>query len=188
MIQRGNEFLTWTLLCRAAGVKSYIEIGTGSGESAAMVAACTHAERVVTIDISREHVVPPERTQAYKSLPFDTKKVTYITADSHDESTVSEAIDACGGVVDAVFIDGDHEYFSAKRDFELWAPLARRLVGMHDIKEFGSGVLWQELQRRDYRTIEIRAGDWYSHQEWNAGANGLDAGIGVIFIERKHVE
>jgi len=35
--------------------------------------------------------------------------------------------------IDMLFIDGDHSYAAAKRDYELYAPLTKHLVAIHDI-------------------------------------------------------
>jgi hypothetical protein len=70
--------------------------------------------------------------------------------------------------VDALMIDADHSYFAVKRDFEVYAPLAR-IVILHDIaapehvrSHDGRPVevprFWNEIKGK-YRHLEIIAPD-----------------------------
>ena len=57
-----------------------------------------------------------------------------IVGDSHDPGTV-EALKSrlAGRSIDLLFIDGDHAYDSVKLDYELYGPLTKHLIAIHDI-------------------------------------------------------
>ena len=64
-----------------------------------------------------------------------------IVGNSHDPKTLA-ALKArlAGRPIDLLFIDGDHTYDSVRRDYELYGPLAKYLVALHDI----SLVRWHD--------------------------------------------
>jgi len=58
-----------------------------------------------------------------------------IIGDSHDPGTVGELkTQLAGRSIDLLFIDGDHSYDSVKRDYELYGPLTKHLIAIHDIQ------------------------------------------------------
>lgn len=80
---------------------------------------------------------------------------TFINADSHLEETVNTVGSICN-TFDFIFIDGDHSYDGAKKDFELYKKYLspRGYIGFHDIdpnhvfKDGAGGQVykfWQEL-------------------------------------------
>jgi hypothetical protein len=57
-----------------------------------------------------------------------------IVGDSHSLETVEKLkIRLAGRSIDLLFIDGDHSYNSVKQDYELYGPLTRHLIAIHDI-------------------------------------------------------
>jgi len=57
-----------------------------------------------------------------------------ILGDSHDPATVERLKERLAGrPIDLLFIDGDHSYLGVRRDYELYEPLARHLIALHDI-------------------------------------------------------
>lgn len=61
----------------------------------------------------------------------------FLHGDSRTEETKKLVMDYMAkqgyNHIDLLFIDGDHSYESAKRDYELYAPLSKHLVAIHDI-------------------------------------------------------
>ena len=85
--------------------------------------------------------------------------------------------------IDFLFIDGDHHYDAALKDFEMYAPLVKSggIIGFHDIQRDPQRVphhegvecrrLFDELKQK-HASIEI----------WN-GTAGVDGpGIGLLFV------
>lgn len=85
--------------------------------------------------------------------------------------------------IDFLFIDGDHHYEAAKKDFEMYAPLVKSggIVAFHDIQRDPARVphhegvevrqLFDELKLK-HANIEI----------WNGSAGDDGPGIGVLFL------
>lgn len=84
-----------------------------------------------------------------------------------------------GQALDYLFIDGDHTYEGAKRDFELYAPLVRQggIIALHDIAEHPPALgcevsrFWKKIKSQ-YRHTEIIKDP---QQGW--------AGIGVLYVD-----
>ena len=60
--------------------------------------------------------------------------------------------------VDMVFIDAAHEYADVRRDLELWAPKARRIVSGHDFQ--ATGVNKAVLEYFGREPDELADGVW----------------------------
>jgi hypothetical protein len=100
-----------------------------------------------------------------------------IKGDSSDPETLKmlgSLLDARG--IDVLFIDGDHSYEAVKRDYEIYAPLARHIVAFHDIRSIaGPGRLFEEIidgSNSDRKTTFLRVECWNTHT--------YRYGIGVI--------
>lgn len=81
-----------------------------------------------------------------------------ILGNSHSLEMVEKLkIRLLGRPIDLLFIDGDHSYASIKQDYELYGPLTKHLIAIHDIflirpsGEDSSGVMdfWSRLVEAD---------------------------------------
>jgi len=167
--QRKPEFLSWVSICLTAGAKSYVELGTG--HAGYMLAAGIPS--VVAVDINNPQYGVP------------TEGVHYIRGSSYDIDTFRRVIDVLGGYPDVVFIDADHDGNAPRKDFDLWYPVAQKLVGFHDILIPNIVRIWNDIAFR-HPSVEIIGRDLASAQAWQGMGTSPDGrisggGIGVIW-------
>ena len=102
-----------------------------------------------------------------------------IREDSHSQKAVDAVRKALNGKkLDFIFIDGDHTYEGAKKDFKLYRHFVRKggVIGFHDIvihtKESGCDVykFWNEIKKK------------YRHKEIVHGWGKKMGGIGLLFL------
>lgn len=95
--------------------------------------------------------------------------------DSHSEETLETVKKMCPSF-DFIFIDGDHSYEGAKKDFEMYAPLVRKdgIIAFHDARVTDNETcdvykFWNEIKRK------------YVHREiFNPKKEGT--GVGVLWV------
>jgi hypothetical protein len=176
MGQRKPEYMVWASLCLTMKVASYVELGTGSGHYLLDAGIKT----VIGVDINHDNT--NERHNFYED-----DRVWNVTGSSYDPQTMREVLRLLGGPPDVVFIDADHSYEAARKDFEMWYPIARKLVGFHDILIPDITRLWKEISL-DIPSAKIIGCDLASAQSWqgpNTPSDGVisGGGIGVLFKE-----
>lgn len=85
-----------------------------------------------------------------------------------------------GRMIDLLFIDGDHSYPGVKSDYEIYGPLTRHVIAIHDIHTPTVDVrlLWGEIlsTNRNNTLVTIQR---YNPRDPNA-FNGRQMGIGLI--------
>lgn len=167
--QRIPEYHSWVALCLGMGINSYVELGCGSAWSFLRAGV----KNIVTVDL----------------LPngLEHGAIPHIQGDSHDPDIVKAVIASLGGVPDVVFIDADHESSAVMQDFELWHPIARKLVGFHDILMPSVLPAWNQISRH-HPSIQIVGRDLASADKWQYGGHHPEGhvncgGIGVVFKE-----
>lgn len=107
-----------------------------------------------------------------------------IAGSSQDPQVRDDAMQHFGRHgIDFLFIDGDHTYEAAKKDFEMYAPLVKPggIIGFHDIQRDPARVphhagvdcrrLFDEVKKK-HASIEI----------WNGTAGDDGPGIGILFV------
>src|SRR4029077_7949978 len=115
--QREPEFLAWAALVRAYDCQSYVELGTGHADYITKLGVPS----VIAVDINNDEG------------RVNHNGVRYVRGDSHDPRTLDRVLHLLGDLPDVVFIDADHDNDAPRLDFELWYPVAQKLVGFHDI-------------------------------------------------------
>jgi hypothetical protein len=166
--QDEGELLSFIDLMRRHGVTAYCEIGARHGDTFhAVMSSLPEKSKGVAVDLpgalwgtekSRQHlkcVIADLRGRGYEA--------TALFGDSQTDATQRILIGR--GPFDAVLIDGDHTYYGARRDWELYRGLAP-IVAFHDIvgngereKVHGTPVevprLWAEIKASGIKTVEF---------------------------------
>lgn len=172
LAQRKPEYMIWAALCSSMGVESYVELGSGAGHY--MLAA--GIPTVVSVDIAHS-------TERHN--PYESEGVHYFRGDSHELETLYGVLSIIGREPDVVFIDADHSYDAVRKDFDMWWPAARKLVGFHDILIPDIVPFWNEVSL-NIPSAKIIGCDLASAQSWQgpgAPSDGVlsGGGIGVLF-------
>jgi predicted O-methyltransferase YrrM len=166
-LQHEDELEGLIDLFQAAGVRSYLEIGARYGGSFERVMeSLPKGSRGVAVDFPGgafgDEESAPILCSALRRLKFKGCLVRSIFGPSQ----APEVIDRVRrlGPFDAVLLDADHSYEAIKKDFEVYAPMAK-LVILHDVaapefvrSKFGLPVevprFWQEVKSK-YPHFEI---------------------------------
>ena len=103
-----------------------------------------------------------------------------ILGNTHDANTVQKLkIVLEGRPINLLFIDAGHNYKDVKRDFEIYEPLTKNIVAIHDIMLDREEVrlFWNEIcHHKDYITCTIHAPSKYH-------AERISVGTGLIIKE-----
>lgn len=91
---------------------------------------------------------------AHIGIDFKPEKKPDIVGSNGDPATVDRLKEMLGDrEVNLLFIDDGHKYQEVKRDYELFGPLAKNIIAIHDIvlEEWKDkvGRFWRELVAED---------------------------------------
>ena len=102
-----------------------------------------------------------------------------IRGNTHDIGTLKQLQKILDGKpIDLLFIDAGHDYNDVKRDYEIYEPLTRHIVALHDIflEREEVRLFWRELVAREKRYLKMTLNCWNSREK-------LDMGIGLVLKE-----
>jgi len=129
----------------------------------------------------------------YIGIDINPNSSADIIGDSGSVDTVHKLLDLLDDrTPDLVFIDGLHTYDGVKADYEMYAPLANYIIGVHDIltpkltprDSVDVARFWKEVweENKDDTIVTIR-----HHNSRPANVfNGRPLGIGVV-IKGQHL-
>lgn len=106
-----------------------------------------------------------------------------IVGDTHDQATLEKLKTTLGGKqINLLFIDASHGYEDVKMDYEMYGPLTRNIIALHDVMTsfFGVKDFWSELLKSKEHTKSLFY-DWGSRV--NAGGQPFQYGIGLLIKE-----
>lgn len=162
--QDEREF-SW-FLSKIGECNSVLEIGSHYGRSILRMAhAVQPRSRIVSIDMAYQPDATPRLPAAEPMLLENMERIRAMGHDTHifiGDSHSQEAIDYARelGPYDLVFIDGDHTYAGVRADWLNYGPMAKKLVGFHDIvNNRDCFKFWNEVKRNN-RTEENAASGW----------------------------
>lgn len=96
----------------------------------------------------------------YKHIGIDInrKRRSDIVGDSRDPETMNKLREKLDGqLVNLLYIDDGHEYLDVKGDYELYAPLVKNIIVLHDIFQYESiKRFWNELIEEDSKRPQGR--------------------------------
>jgi cephalosporin hydroxylase len=149
--------------------KHVLEIGSQYGGT--LYRWIEHAVKgavIVAVDLGPDQWYPPvEFDQAvWQRWAREDVALHAIIGNSHDQETY-EQIQAILPEIDFLFIDADHSYEGAKKDFEMYGIMVRPggVIALHDLvtplgkPHIQVWQLWREIQAAGYWTRELRAND-----------------------------
>ena len=126
IVMAEDEGMTlFTFLRELLDTALVVEVGTGYGRSAVLMSLT--GKKVITIDNYKDYQSPnsPEFLEdELKDFP-----ITFLNGES-----VEIAETFADEIIDFLFLDGDHEYESVKKDIEVWLPKVEKggMVCFHD--------------------------------------------------------
>jgi len=143
-----------------------LEIGTGQCQSTRTILGALSDNKkgkLVSIDL---------RNRSGK-ITDDLKPYFHQVVGNSHESDVFEVVKKqFDKPIDILFIDGDHKYEGAKKDFEMYVPLVKKggLIIMHDTVNIREGVkdFWKEIK---YPKVNL---------EYGKAAYDIVPGLGII--------
>jgi predicted O-methyltransferase YrrM len=162
--------LLYRLASEADPVGCIVEIGSWQGRSTIWLAAGAMAGRGARVFAIDPHSGTSLRAEGESTEPLLRANLERAGVSGQVEVVVARSEDAVVGwslPISLLWIDGDHEYEGARRDFELWEPhlLPGATVALHD-------TFVIDGPERVVRELMIRSGRYtrFEHAETTTAA------------------
>jgi len=183
-IQHVDELARFSAMVRQLVPRRLVEIGTAQGGVFWLLCQISPDDAtLVSVDLP-----PEERFSGGLKAAIDLSKmkkpgqtVHAVSGSSHHPATLDRVKTIfAGGLIDVLFIDGDHSYEGVKQDYEMYHSLVRPggIIAFHDIvhtkfEDCHVDVFWRELVRDTAAQATAIIGHTPSHF----------GGIGVITVK-----
>lgn len=156
-----------------------LEIGTARGGTLFLWARLAQRNAtIVSIDLPNGRFgggYSSAKGTVFRRFAGKNQKVHLLRQDSHAKETFEMANQRFGGQpIDFLFIDADHTYEGAKRDWEMYSSMVRPggIIAFHDV----AGNYDDTQVKRLWDSIKPN----FEHREYVANPGG-QYGIGVLF-------
>lgn len=148
--------------------KKFLEIGFSAGFTNTILNKVFHFENIVAIDTFQYTI---NGNALYANLRF--KNLILVCGDSTSQRSINIA--STFGPYDLIFIDGNHEFEIAKKDFENYKSMIspNGIIAFHDIhSNLHPGVtkLWNEIIKTNQ----------YNSETFFCPGFPIEAGIGIL--------
>ncbi|MFX1237242.1 MAG: class I SAM-dependent methyltransferase [Promethearchaeota archaeon] len=163
--------------------KYILEIGTAKGGTLFLLThLAVRNSKIISLDLPGGEFgagYPRYKIPFYKNFARNNRQINLIRGNSHHPLSKRRVLKKLkGNKLDVLFIDGDHTYDGAKKDFTQYKSLLRKggMIIFHDIvvhpKESNCDVnsLWNELKLH------------YEYKEFVEDWNQLWGGIGILYV------
>lgn len=175
--QLAEEFLPYLQIVSDIARPNVVEIGARSGRQYRYYKEILECRHYVGVDVN-----PGPHTT--------------ILGSSHDLKTIEEAKRQLEHEpIDILFIDGDHHYEAAVKDYELWSPMVRvgGYIAFHDTRHRhtqysdGAARYWPIVSREPgvAKRWHIYANGWGTPK---TGPNRVNKQMGIGLIQKGAVE
>ena len=180
-----SELLRFAAIVAELRPSKSLEIGTAHGGTLYVISRLSQkSATIISVDMPGGDFGGGYqwfRIPIFKLFPLQEQKLHLIRGDSHDITIQKKVRDRLGdkGMLDLLFIDGDHTYEGVKADFDAYAPLVRPggVIAFHDIAEHTEPTSCEVV--RFWREIKLR----YRHEEIIEDPSQGWAGIGILYVE-----
>lgn len=165
--------------------RNILEIGAGNGGTSWAFSKLPSVEKLICIDLPEGPFggLPKEKiAQTFQYIAqYSKAQITYIAGNSQSNECLEEVKKVLkDGLIDFLFIDGDHSYEGVKTDWLTYSNLVSDggLIAFHDIshhpEETGCNVekFWEEIKASGIPENQYSEFIEKEHGEW--------AGIGVV--------
>jgi predicted O-methyltransferase YrrM len=156
------EWVEFLEFVQDAKPKTIVEIGTGSGSSTICLAHFT--ECIISIDCYTQG------SGIMKDMVKNICEAYFLKMDTSSKKCLKAVKKLLNGrKIDLLFIDGEHTYRGAKRDFYRFKPLVNDggCIAIHDIAKSKKHVklgckvykFWDKI-KDEYESFAITSSDW----------------------------